>query len=963
MTLRRLACPLLVCCLAVAGSPAAQAQPDPATSISLGSVVIDTSRPLPPLPKHLTVGSEDLASEAARDNEYVLVKFPGPVTARQRAALEAASERVYAYLPHFAFLVKMAPGLPTQAAEGTLGATWIGAYQPFYKISPALAAVTQRPEVKADELRVVLVRAYPDADLGALRRRLAALGMTRIVGAGDASRFPRLRLLLTTAEIARFRDLLAQLREVFWIDLEGRKVLLNDTTTWVCQSGVDGGGATPVFDHGIFGEGQVVGILDTGIDADMCYFRDLGAGLPPVNPCDGGTVTDPGQRKVVAVDFLWTNECAGGISGTEWDTHDHGSHVAGTVAGDNFANLLLHDPGDGMAPGAKLVIQDGGFQTDNCADLPGLGCPVVDLVPIFQQAYDQGARIHTNSWGDRENFTPLNVYSAGSEDADTVTWTHKDLLLVFAAGNSGPGTGTVLSPSTAKNVVGVGATQRGTSAESLASFSSCGPTDDGRIKPEVTAPGVSIVSANNDVNVGSNNCDTRTMSGTSMASPAVAGLAALVRQYYADGYYPTGTPQPADAFTPSAALLKASLVSSAREMTGASPIPANCQGWGRVLLDDVLAFPGDARALWVRDDPTGFPLGSSGETRDFFFTVHSSAEPFKATLAWTDFPSTPAANPHLNNDLDLTVTGPGGTFLGNVFASGGSVTGGAADRLNTLEQVLVKNPPAGTYTVTVASFNVPDGPQDFALVVTGDVTEEPPCSSTCGNGVIECSEVCDGPDLGGATCSDLGCTGGVLACNGTCDGFDAAACTGCPACDDDGVCEAGEDCFSCPNDCPSGSTPGAVCGNGVCEAGDGENCVSCAADCNGQQGGKPANRFCCGDGGGDNPLPCSDPQCSTGGFSCTDVAQPPGSFCCGLFGCEPGEGCSLCALDCATGAEVCDDGADNDCDGAVDCADADCLGDPACDTGGCGLAGEACTNDADCCSVKCRGPAGSQTCR
>jgi len=440
-----------------------------------------------------------------------------------------------------------------------------------------------------------------------------------------------------------------------------------------------------------------------------------------------------------------------------------------------------------------------------------------------------------------------------------------------------------------------------------------------------------------------------------------------VRQYFTDGFYPSGAANAPDAFTPSSALVKATLVNSSQEMTGVQAIPSSCQGWGRVLLDNALHFPGDGRALWVHDEATGFGQGSSGETQVWSFTVNSSTEDFKATLAWTDFPSTPAANPHINNDLDLEVVGPGGTYLGNVFTGGQSTTGGSADRLNTLEQVLVKSPATGSYTVTVRSFNVPDGPQDFALVVSGDVTESSPCQSTCGNATIECNELCDGTDLGGATCAGEGCSGGTLACNGTCDGYDTSACTGCPVCDDDGVCEAGEDCFGCPGDCASGSTSGASCGNGVCEAGDGEDCLSCAADCNGVQGGKPAGRFCCGDGDGENPLPCSDASCSTGGWSCTDVPSVPGSFCCGQFGCESGESCSSCALDCTTGAEICDDGVDNDCNGLTDCNDDVCIIEPYCIEAGCGAGfpsccaqGGSCTTHADCCSGNCK-PNG--TCR
>ena len=231
-----------------------------------------------------------------------------------------------------------------------------------------------------------------------------------------------------------------------------------------------------------------------------------------------------------------------------------------------------------------------------------------------------------------------------------------------------------------------------------------------------------------------------------------------------------------------------------------------------------------------------------------------------------------------------------------------------------------------------------------------------PCSATCGNGVLECGEVCDGGDLGGALCGDFGCTGGgILACNSTCDAFDTTTCLSCPVCDNDGVCELGEDCEGCPSDCASGSVTGAVCGNGVCEAGGGESCVSCPQDCNGVQGGKPANRFCCGDGSGSNPVGCGDSRCTSGGFSCTNDVPVPGTFCCGLLGCETGEGCGNCGLDCATGAEICTDGTDNDCDGATDCADSECSADPACVGGSCGNPGDACSFNSDCCSNNCKG--------
>ncbi|MEP7010938.1 MAG: S8 family serine peptidase [Acidobacteriota bacterium] len=700
--------------LALGSSVSAAYAAPVSTMIRLNSILLDTARP-PAVPEPLQ------AKPGGIDGNVALVQFPGPITAKQRAALDERALRVYTYLPDNAFLVRLPAG-STAVAASEIGASWVGVYHPFYKISADVAAVAA-PEVegRAPRVRSVFVQVYPDANLDEVVQQIRDLGLdAKVAGSSANPFFSRVRLLLTDAEMVRFRKQLATLADVFWIDLEPRRALLNDTTIWVGQSGLSAGMTTPIFSRNIFGEGQTIAVLDTGIDADMCFFRDTARGLPPTNACNGGTVVDTAQRKVIAVDFLWQTECNGGITSTEWDTQDHGTHVSGTAAGDNFANVLTHNTADGMAPGAKLVMQDAGYLVDNCGDLPGIGCPVVDLNPLFQQTYDQGARFHSNSWGDNENATVQNNYSAGSQDVDEFMWNHKDFLILFAAGNSGPGTASVGSPSTAKNGLSVGATQRSTAANSMASFSSCGPTSDGRLKPDITVPGQSIISANADNNTASNNCDTKSSSGTSMATPGAAGFAALTRQYYSDGFYPSGAANSTNAFTPSAALVRATMINSAINMTVPTAIPSNCQGWGRVLLDDALFFPGDTRKLWAKDDP-GFATGSTA-TKTFTFTV-VAGQSFKATLAWTDFPSTPAASIHLINDLDLTVSGPSGTFLGNVFASGASTTGGAADRRNTLEQVLVASPAAGTYTVTVKAFNIPQGTEPFALVVTGNATE------------------------------------------------------------------------------------------------------------------------------------------------------------------------------------------------------------------------------------------------
>ena len=388
---------------------------------------------------------------------------------------------------------------------------------------------------------------------------------------------------------------------------------------------------------------------------------------------------------------------------------------------------------DGTAPGAWLIHQEMGESLDYLNSLGGT------VYHALATAHASGARIHSNSWGGGCCFLGLLCilcsevpYDSFARDADLAMLDHPDLAVLFAAGNDGAccnPPASIGSPGMAKNVITVGATQRGAAAQSVAGFSSRGWTVDRRTKPDVVAQGEGIVSTASDGSLGGTSCATCTMSGTSMATPTAAGLAALVRDYLARGFYPTGVATPGHVLAdPSGALVKALLVNGAQDMTGPSQgaAPNQQEGWGRIHLDDVLHFAGDARGLWLVDRADGV---ATSAVHDYALQV-ASGQPLKVTLVWSDHPAAVNANPTLVNDLRLEVETPGGQVYTQKLPVGNppnpfvdAAAGGFDDR-NTVEQVLLGEPTAGAFGVRVRGVNVPMGPQAYALVATGALAEQ-----------------------------------------------------------------------------------------------------------------------------------------------------------------------------------------------------------------------------------------------
>jgi uncharacterized repeat protein (TIGR01451 family) len=536
---------------------------------------------------------------------------------------------------------------------------------------------------------------FADADPSVVTEALRAVNATQIkvIDARKSGGSQRIRFVLPSKDSL---PQIARLDQVRWIEEIPEFFDSNGNTAGTIQSGTPGN--TPIWNQGIHGEGQIVGVTDgAALDLDHCWFRDSANNTP-----------SPTHRKVVG--FRNASSSSDG---------SHSTFVSGIVAGDDFNN-----PGGAANRGNAWAAR---ITYSNRCDLDldpvsncGLGS--ASLLDYLLAAATDGARIHTNSW----HGEPDPQYNQIAVDVDTFIWNNEDNLVLGSSGNVGEAIG---PPGTAKNALCVSAAQVFPSQNNFGDGNN-GPTPDGRRKPDIFAPGCSITSSNVGTACGT---DTRGCA-TSWATPAMAGAAALVRQYYTEGWFPTGTKQGTNALTPTGALIKATLLNSTVDMTGITGFPGsvagpgltNREGWGLARLNNTLFFPGSARNLRVWDIHNADGL-NTGESRTQQIAVASGAQPLKVTLVWADPPGAVGSDTPVVNNLNLTVTSPDGTqtFLGNVFAGGFSSVGGTADAINNVEMVLINAPATGVWSITVSApaVNVGNPGQGFALVATADMSE------------------------------------------------------------------------------------------------------------------------------------------------------------------------------------------------------------------------------------------------
>jgi hypothetical protein len=692
---------------------------------------------------------------ARADTDYYIVKLDGPITDADRATLATAGAEILHYIPNQAYAVRMEPDA-VEAVRALPGVALVEAYHPYYKISPDLLSQAAGNPTEAAQKAIASGKLTLLTFRGAAADELAALGGVEVAKQQTVGGRTMVEVNIAGPESLAA---LAHCEAVQWIEAYGAKKPMNDLANRRVRA------ASAKRGHaGLDGSGVIINVNDTGVDY-----------LNPGFSLDQSLATTTGLNTRIA----YYEARAGGPTsdGLPGDAEGHGTHVSGSILGNGaLSDTVLRSPGSegppfgtnqfaGIAPGAQLVmLEDFNSFTDE---------------ELAETAYRQGARISNNSWGNSVyTYGALSaIWDALVLDADNDEVGNQEFIAFFAAGNDGAGDddgqggtpGTVGQPGNAKNVITIGASEQPRRADNIigvyygdvlwnsvektdsdwqiADFSSRGPVDtsDIRVKPDLVAPGAYVGSIQShevltDEYLGPGyyydyryrNVDTGTnfafFSGTSMATPIGAGSAALIYQYYTNAFNKA----------PSPALMKAMMVSGARMLNtlayrytpfGVEPSLVD-QGWGLIdvqrAIDGVPINFNSTNSVFLVDQED--PL-STDESKTYTVTVEPNEGGLRVVLAWTDPAGTPGNSVQLVNDLDLSLEDTvGNGYVGNFFSADGvnnynfipfgqvyvDVYG---DAFNNVEIINAPDLAPGTYTIRVNGYNVPQGPQNFAVVI------------------------------------------------------------------------------------------------------------------------------------------------------------------------------------------------------------------------------------------------------
>ena len=660
------------------------------------------------------------------DAGLYIVQFRGPIREAWTQDLQGLGARFTQYSPMNAFIIELAPSDVARLENYALSnesVQFVDEYHPAFRMTPTIRSAAR---IAIGQPMNVTIQTIIDlenrADLDSFQALASSPVRFEKVG-------PYVNLHLVLDPI-HFRTL-ARRPEVFAIEVDGQPKRQDERQGQILAGNLTGGSPS--------GTGYLAWLASMGFNSSQF-------GSFSVNVVDDATTLlghadlDSGR-----VDFALNPTSQTGAEA------GHGFLNANIVAGFNsnsgaaFNDALNYNYGLGMAPWAHV------------GSTAIFGPTGANGSTWESQAYALGARISTNSWSFIDGSqNPIPDYDSNAQlydflvrDARSGQGGNQEYMVIFSAGNDGNGANTVSTPSTAKNILTVGAgendRQTGTDgcavfnsgaddARDVIPFSSRGPVDssggDGRWKPEIMAPGTHIQAGIPQSNYsGTGVCNQywptgQTLygwsSGTSHSTPAVAGGATLVRQWFLNQALPA----------PSPAMNKAVLVNSSEYMTGLGAndtLPSNSQGMGRMNLGR--SFDTVGKELVDQADILTF----SGDSHLMNGNVDDSGSPFRVTLVWTDAPGSTTGAPWVN-DLDLIVSIGGNNYFGNNFSGANSVAGGSTDFRNNTESVFLPAGQSGAFTITVSASTIAgDGvpgngdstDQDFALFVYNATTGAP----------------------------------------------------------------------------------------------------------------------------------------------------------------------------------------------------------------------------------------------
>jgi hypothetical protein len=697
-------------------------------ALTFGSRTIDTSKPRITAQGTRTHAAYKGQRLAPGPHHYV-VQFIGPIKQAWLRRVQAAGAKLRQPMSNFAYVVLARDSMLPKIASLRF-VRWLGHLPHSDRVAASLVDAEKGPHLPRRRPRpgTYTVGAFAAEDVPGIARAARKLDFKVL------SQEPKAQLLIVesthTGKVEEKK--IQQLSAVHGVRFIRQRTVprtANNVATTVMGNTY---AATAPSGLKLTGDGEIIAVCDTGLDT----------GDPAtIHPDFAGRIAAIKSYPITSDWNQYITNPNGNDGPADLDS-GHGTHVSGSVLGGGAASTANPPVIRGHAYKAKIVFQaiEQEMKWKDSAPVSYkrerymlAGIPT-DPTTLFQYAYNQGARIHSNSWGGGDP----GAYDDQCRLFDNFVWNHKDFCFVIAAGNDGSdndGDGkinlmSVTSPGTAKNCITVGGCENlrpefnaetygswwpsdfpvkpykdapmADDSAQVVAFSSRGPTKDQRIKPDVVAPGTFILSTRS-TRLAPNNFAWKAyppnklyffMGGTSMSTPLTAGAVGLLREFLRKHHRMT---------QPSAALLKALLIAGAERLPKTAPagvILDPHQGYGRVNLDRSLKRPlhlGEGRGL------------NTGEKSTTTITVPAGNGHLRIAMCYSDFPGET-----LINNLNVIVTEPSGKrHTGNQKTTANASL--ALDSTNNVEVVDIPSAKAGKWTVDVVAGNVPSGPQDFAL--------------------------------------------------------------------------------------------------------------------------------------------------------------------------------------------------------------------------------------------------------